>query len=77
MKTGNGYAKPFSPKTIASRLWYMGDFWKYSQETPSLQSLHQGTLKKAMETLNAHSQCPFSTKEGILKAYRAFVSWAC
>lgn len=75
MKTGKEYPKPFSPKTIASRLWYMGDFWKYSQETPSLQSLHQGTLKKAMETLNTHSQCRFSTKEGILKAYRAFVSW--
>ena len=75
MKTGKEYPKPFSPKTIASRLWYMGDLWKYSQEDPSLQALHQGTLKKALDALNTHDKCRFSTKEGILKAYRAFVSW--
>jgi integrase len=75
MKQGNGYKKPFSPKTIASRRWYMSDFWKYSQRTPSLLWFTPSTLKEVFENLNQSNRCRFSTKEGILKAYRSFANW--
>lgn len=75
METGKGYPRPFSPKTIDSRKWYMGDFWKYSGITPALEAIHQGTLTKAINALSESSRCRYSTKEGILKAYKAFVAW--
>lgn len=75
METGKGYTRPFSPKTIYSRNWYMGDFWKHSGITPALEAVNQDTLTKAINALSESSRCRYSTKEGILKAYKAFVVW--
>jgi integrase len=75
MEAGRGFNRRFSSKTVVPRKWHMVALWKYSELKPCMTHFNKIAVERAFDKLNQSGLCRFSTKDGILKAYRSFATW--